>query len=87
MLYLHDSSSIELGAEGMTSSSGVSLGQAKAKRFTSAAILVVLEDMDEEEEAWIPRSCIHDDSEVYDEDNKEGNLVVSAWLAKERGWG
>lgn len=41
-----------------------------------------------EEQTWIPRSQIHPDSEVYGTDrrNREGCLVVTRWLAKERGW-
>ena len=34
----------------------------------------------------IPRSQIHDDSEVYDEDkHNEGKLVIPEWLAEDRG--
>lgn len=32
-------------------------------------------------EAWVPKSQIHDDSEVW-EDGKEGTLVVSIWFAE-----
>lgn len=41
------------------------------------------------EEIWVPRSQIHDDSEVYTEtgDNSEGRLVVTAWLASQERWG
>lgn len=38
-------------------------------------------------EEWIPRSALHDDSEVFDAfNNARGNVVVEAWLARERGW-
>lgn len=34
----------------------------------------------------IPRSQIHEDSEVYDEHkHNEGKLVIPEWLAKDRG--
>ena len=33
---------------------------------------------------WIPHSQIDDDSEVY-RDADEGTLIVSEWLAKEKG--
>jgi hypothetical protein len=33
---------------------------------------------------WIPLSQIDDTSEVY-ENGQEGTLVVSAWIAKEKG--
>lgn len=34
---------------------------------------------------WIPRSQIHDDSEVYDEGHS-GRLVVTQWFAEQKGW-
>jgi len=66
------------------SEEGVLLGEAKAKRFTDKAVLVVLLDNDNEE-IWVPLSQIHDDSELFDEDNREGKLVVSKWFAEKEG--
>lgn len=38
-------------------------------------------------ETWIPRSVIHDDSEVYDAlNNASGELVVVRWFARKEGW-
>jgi len=38
------------------------------------------------DEYWIPKSQIHDDSEVYNnDDGSEGELVITGWLAKEKG--
>lgn len=68
----------------MTDDEGVSLGEAGVKRLTSKAMLVVLFDRDNDE-IWIPLSQIHDDSEVYDEDNRSGKLVVSSWFAEKEG--
>jgi len=35
---------------------------------------------------WFPSSHVSADSEVFDdEENAEGKLVVSEWIAKERG--
>ena len=34
---------------------------------------------------WIPKSQIDDDSEVY-EKGHEGKLVITRWLAKQKGW-
>ncbi len=35
---------------------------------------------------WIPKSMIHDDSEVYDaKDNSSGKLVVKLWWAEKEG--
>lgn len=36
------------------------------------------------EEKWIPQSQVDDDSEVY-KAGDEGTLVVSAWLAEQKG--
>lgn len=38
-------------------------------------------------EIWIPRSVIHDDSEIYDAfNNGSGQLVVKRWFARREGW-
>ena len=60
---------------------GVNLGQARAFAGTAKALRVQLES--EDEPRWIPRSQIHDDSEVYDDkDNATGDLVVTRWFAE-----
>lgn len=51
-------------------------------RETDAALLIQFEDGNE---AWVPKSQIDDDSEVYEEDH-EGMLIITAWLAKQKGW-
>jgi hypothetical protein len=51
-------------------------------RETDKAILVKQDDLGE---VWIPRSQVHDDSEVYEEGG-EGELVVKAWFARKQGW-
>jgi hypothetical protein len=33
---------------------------------------------------WIPKSQVHDDSEVYKKDD-DGVLIISAWIAGEKG--
>jgi hypothetical protein len=48
---------------------------------TTDAILVV---MDDGKEHWIPKSQVHDDSEVY-EKGGEGKLIISQWIAEEKG--
>ena len=63
---------------------GVSLGSARLIRSTAMAILVVLEDR-KDQELWIPKSQIHDDSEVYDAENPSGELVVTSWFANKQG--
>lgn len=53
-----------------------------AKRETDRALLCVIDG----EEHWIPKSQIHDDSEVYDDsDNADGTLVLTEWICKEKG--
>lgn len=53
--------------------------EAKVIKSTEKALLCLIEG----KEVWIPKSQIHDDSEVYDDDH-EGKLVVSEWIAKEK---
>lgn len=51
-------------------------------RETEKAILVLDAD---ENQTWIPKSQVHDDSEVYGEDH-EGDLVVTDWMADRLNW-
>jgi hypothetical protein len=38
-------------------------------------------------EFWIPKSVVHDDSEVYDAlNNARGELIVQRWFAIKEGW-
>lgn len=51
-------------------------------RETDDALLVVIEG----EETWVPKSVVHDDSEVFDDgDNSEGTLVLYEWWAEQKG--
>lgn len=53
---------------------------------TGSALLCEAEFFEDDDgKVWVPLSQIHEDSEVYDEGD-EGRLVVSGWLARERGW-
>lgn len=69
-------------------------------RETNAAILIRLDDDETDiieaeqesdeapldpQEVWIPKSAIHDDSEVF-ESNDSGVLYVKGWFARKRGW-
>lgn len=49
---------------------------------TDKAIKVESDDLGE---VWVPRSVIHDDSEIYEGDH-EGELVVEGWFAEKEGW-
>lgn len=38
-------------------------------------------------EGWVPKACVHDDSEVFDAgDNASGRLVIKTWWAEREGW-
>jgi hypothetical protein len=49
-------------------------------RQTDAALLVEIDG----KQHWIPQSQIDDDSEVWEE-GQDGDLVVSQWIAEQRG--
>ena len=52
------------------------------KKETDKALLCVIDG----EEHWIPKSQVDDDSEVFnDGDNSTGKLVVSEWIATQKG--
>jgi hypothetical protein len=61
----------------MSTKQGVSLGDGEAIRETEKALLVRI---DSGEEKWLPKSIIHDDSEVFEEGNT-GDVVVAEWWA------
>ena len=48
------------------------------------AVLFEVPDLDEQ--VWIPKSAIHDDSDVWKEGQESGDLVVHEWLAIRRNW-
>lgn len=63
-----------------------SIEDCKGIAETDKAVRVEFEDEDGvPQKEWVPRSQIHDDSEVYG-DGHEGTLVVTAWIAKQKGW-
>lgn len=63
------------------------LGEAYCHKETPGAILVQLID-DGEDRFWVPKSCLHDDSECWGEapDRREGQLVVKFWWAEKEGY-
>ena len=65
-------------------SSGVSMGASERKGSSEKAILVYIEKLGAD--VWIPRSAIHEDSEVYGGGDGEGDLVVKTWWAEKEGW-
>lgn len=69
--------------------------EAVITRTTELAVLVdvgrhrleTLTDEEEREGVWIPKSALHDDSEVYDpKEESRGRLIVKGWFARKRGW-
>lgn len=38
-----------------------------------------------DEQTWIPKKGVHEDSEVQEEGD-EGTLWIESWLARDRGW-
>jgi len=58
----------------------------KCVRHTNKAILIEIEgEGGKKSEHWIPQSMVHADSDVYKAGDC-GKLVISKWIAKERGW-
>ena len=67
------------GHEDVAEYDGVHVVQGTAK-----ALLVEFMDG---QQRWVPKSVIHDDSEVFDEgDNASGKLVLHGWFV-EKNWG
>lgn len=59
------------------------VGPATPVRETDGAVLFRVRGCGEE---WVPRSVVHDDSEVWKAGQPEGELVVNEWWAEKRGW-
>ena len=55
-------------------------------RETDAAILVTLRLGHRYRRMWIPKSVIHDDSEVFDSrSHAEGKLILMSWFCRKEG--
>ena len=61
---------------------GAGVGRAHVVRGSPLALLVELEEVGVQ--LWIPRSVIHENSEVFEESGpaSEGELVVLEWWAE-----
>lgn len=62
----------------------VSFDDVTVVRSSDKALLVSIPEHDDGKPIWIPQSHIHDDSEVYKE-GTSGTLVISEWIATEKG--
>jgi hypothetical protein len=60
----------------------ISLESVVATAETEDALLVMIDDYGDE--VWIPKSQIHDDSEVY-HSGHIGTLVITEWIAMQKG--
>lgn len=56
------------------------MGEGKCTQDTEKALLIVIDD----KKLWIPKSVVHDDSEVY-RTGQEGKVVVKLWWAEKNG--
>lgn len=57
------------------------VGTAKVIIETDQALLVRIDEKD----YWVPKSQVHDDSEVW-KARQEGKFIVSEWFAEKKGW-
>lgn len=62
--------------------SGIGLGQGRATAETARALRVSLQEGGVH---WLPKSIVHDDSEVY-ELGHAGKVVVEEWWADANGF-
>lgn len=62
-------------------STGISLGEGRCTFDSGKALLIEFTEK-EYDPMWIPQSCVHADSEVY-EIGHTGNVVVELWWARE----
>jgi hypothetical protein len=63
-------------------SEGHAMGLGKCSSDTEKALLVVIDGKN----IWVPKSVVHDDSEVY-KVGDEGELLVKRWWAEKNGHG
>lgn len=75
-----------------TNDDGVELGRAIAEGQTDLALRVRVtkptsSSIKPNDELWIPKSVIHDDSECFGmgRDEREGKLFVKSWWAEKNG--
>jgi len=69
----------------MSMASTVDIPDTECIGESEKAILVTLGDCRlEGESVWIPKSQVHDDSEVWKK-GQAGKLVVTEWIAEQKG--
>lgn len=62
------------------------IGPVKCVAESKAAIRVIFDD--DGRDAWFPKSVIHEDSEIWNmrDNNGEGRLIVKLWFARKEGY-
>lgn len=60
-----------------------SLGRAECVKEGTRALLFSIDDLGEK---WVPKSQIHENSEVWEFGQEPGELVVTEWWAEKKGW-
>jgi hypothetical protein len=63
---------------------GIPFEDSMAIRSTEMALLVRLGEEYDSKEIWVPKSVIHDDSEIMDVGD-EGSLVLATWFVEKEG--
>lgn len=73
--------------------SGFLVGTGSGIKETDKALLIRVDEPSDDaqeyvergEETWLPKSQIHDDSEVYGEGHS-GTIVISKFFARQKEW-
>lgn len=58
---------------------------ARILRDSDSGMAVLVEAPELSDPVWIPKSLIHDDSEVF-EVGHEGTILIASWFAEKKGW-
>jgi hypothetical protein len=67
----------------MNDDEGFEVGNAGVSWETPDAVLFAVDGYGAK---WIPKSQIHDNSEVWKRGQAPGTLVVKTWFAEKEGW-
>lgn len=62
----------------------VSLGNCRATKETEKGLMVIGLEVSDGNPQWLPKSAIHDNSEVWKK-GQEGDIVVKEWFADKLG--
>ncbi len=66
---------------------GFEFENCEVKRETELAVLILANDPDFDKDdagRWVPKSCLHDNSEIWKTGDK-GRVVIKGWFAKKEG--